>query len=225
MPVYSDVEFNAAQSVVYLTADWPEIAPDGWLLKLIAVRGQPVSFVREKLVSAALTAGAARDRGRMTLRAADVIVFQDSDVAVPDSHDYLRLVRTLIESDDDVGLVGAPCIQQQSEGALIVNVNMNGLAGGAEGMNTTRPFECAGIGFGLVAIRASVFQAIERPWFRFEMTSDGRMVGEDIGFTDKLRQVGYSVLCEPRVDAVHSFRRSLSLRDTDAKTLAALSGG
>ena len=197
-----------------------------WRLKRCLGRGQPASTIRNRLVRMALQ-GRPPDGALIgTGEAADVILFCDSDVHLTSPVAYLGLAATLRDAPPDVALVGAPCIQQESRGReLILNVNMNGIEGGRDAVSSQRPFECAAIGFGCVAIRAEVFFALEEPWFTFGEARDaeGTMIGEDVGFCDKLRRLGYRIVCDPRIEAVHAFRREFWPQAPDIADLVRLS--
>ena len=223
LPTGDSVELDAHLSILRLTSEWSKIAPKGWELDYYSVRA-PVSIARETLVELALRkkAGLVVSSAAGVVNVADVVIFQDSDVAVPEASDYVKIAQTLLNAPEDVALVGAPCIQQERTGRrLRVNVwcdNPN------EAMQRAQPFECRAIGFGLVAIRASVFSVLDKPWFFFESRPDGRLSGEDVGFCDRIRILGYKVWADPRIEVAHAFRRSFSIRGADLELLAALSG-
>lgn len=207
IPVYRDVEFHAFVSMVDLHREWKDVAPEEWGLAFIPCRAQPVHVVRERIAEAA------------TRVCADVLLFQDSDVAA-EPREIMRLLDTLVDSDPSVALVGAPCLIQAATGGPATNglagftVNVRSLDGVAPIANA--PFEVAAIGFGLVAIRCEVFRSMPRPWFQFA----SERCGEDVGFCDRVRnELGRKVLCEPRVRPRHTFPRSFGFGE-EAGSLA-----
>jgi len=208
-PVYDTVEFDAAECVVEWADQWRKYAPPEHHWVQNSARGQPVDHVRNTLVRVALD----------TIKA-DVIVWQDSDVSLPDVRGYTQLVEALEAQPIDVAVLGVPVVQQEARGAPKMNVAMGTLA---HQPDPTQPFEAMAIGFGFIAVRASAYQALEQPWHRFEYDSSGNLAsGEDIGFCDRVRQLGWRVMVEPRIEARHNFRRSHSLRDVKADQWTAL---
>lgn len=225
-PVYDQVEFDAWGSRETLLMMWERFAPARWHLRPESGRGQPVHHVRNALVEECLT-----DRGAHEIRlgcgaAADVIVWQDSDCAVPDWRHYLLVVRTLLEGPADVGMVGAPVLLQAARGRPTVNVFMAGLGDGPALLQAGEPFECAAIGFGLVAVKRAVFDAVAWPWFKWRDPEQRGVqpVGEDVGFCDDARKAGFRVMCEPRAIVRHNFRRSHSLEGANNDLWFQLSG-
>lgn len=239
MPFYDSWEYLSATSVgdfhmdVATGATW---WPRHWRFRFIPGKGQPVDMIRNGLVKTALTDYGHHETHVRTGAPADVVLFQDSDVSVPHAPHYARLVDTLLESPHNVGVVGAPVLVQSVSGKPTVNVSMRGMG---TKPSEREPFECAGIGFGLVAIRASVFAAMAFPWFKFEYVPvpagaapDPQMVkmglqfariGEDMGFTDRARRLGFRILCDPRVHATHQFRRAFALDGSSSTWLDASS--
>lgn len=199
-PVYDTIEYDAAESVIEFMDARASLTSDEW--SRASARGQPVDHVRNTIVEQAL--------GELR---AEVLVWQDSDIGIPDARDYVQIVHSLVTSPSSVGIVAAPVLQQGSRGAPTVNFSMGTLA---HAPNTKAPFEVAGCGFGFVAVRAEVYEGMSRPWHRFEYGADGRLAsGEDIGFCDRARALGWSILVDPTIEARHNFRRSHSLRGVD----------
>ncbi len=68
---------------------------------------------------------------------------------------------------------------------------------------------CDALGFGCVLAKREVFEAIEPPWFRWQLSEDGLSLahGEDLYFCEQVREAGFSlhvhggVLC----DHYHTF--------------------
>jgi len=66
-------------------------------------------------------------------------------------------------------------------------------------------FPVEAFGAGCCVFDASVFNAVERPWFRFLVDDwDARITrSEDVYFTRRLREEGYELLCDGRVVCKH----------------------
>jgi len=242
-PLYQGYLREAAEARIELPLRWPQVAPEDWLLRTHAGRGQPVDHVRRIIVRAVLQDEPGWD-GKpvahapwLTWGAATVIVFADHDVSFG-ADDVVRLSRTLLEHDD-VAVVVAPMPQQESAHDASVGTAFTALGGLTLNVNPgvppltpfplpwDRPFEIRNGGFGMVAIRASVFSKVPRPWFDFveHEDADGRfhLSGEDMGFCDKVRAQGFRVLCEPRVRPFHTFLRTFTLEDAHHSVLLHLS--
>lgn len=58
-------------------------------------------------------------------------------------------------------------------------------------------------GCGCLLYKAEVFENIPQPWFEFTKTEDGDVVGEDIGFCNKLKQAGYNIHCDTSIKIGH----------------------
>lgn len=61
-------------------------------------------------------------------------------------------------------------------------------------------------GTGCIMFDMRVFDRIDPPWFRFEQNPDqevGGVIGEDIGFCSRLREVGYQIFVDTSVPAGH----------------------
>lgn len=65
-------------------------------------------------------------------------------------------------------------------------------------------FECFSIGTGVLLIDMKVFDAIEKPWFKFDMHEDGYMrQGEDTWFCTQAKSKGYKIYCDPTLKIGH----------------------
>jgi len=237
IPTGDSIEYDAFMSITRLMCEWPHVAPRSWRYKLCAGKGQPVSYIRCKIAKLAVSGKplhAPDENGDVVLGthyvvpddvAADVLVWQDSDLNVEPVH-VIRLVKALLALPDDVALLGAPCIVQEKVGKLL-RPNLWEMPGDDPfaRMEGGEPFEIQAIGFGLVAIRASVFRVLEHPWFWFDQRPDGGMVGEDVGFCSAVRTLGFRVYADPTIPVTHSFRRGFALDDTQLSALRALSKG
>lgn len=67
------------------------------------------------------------------------------------------------------------------------------------------------VGTGCVAIHREVFEKIGFPWFRFREDEDGTLHGEDVWFSERAREAGYSLYVDPSVQCVHE--RVVSLNE------------
>lgn len=83
------------------------------------------------------------------------------------------------------------------------------------------PFTCVGVGFGFLAVKSGVFERIERPWFasgginvKNEETGKTEkkicLVGEDLLWCDKVREVGIDIWVDPLVRVGH--QKTIRLR-------------
>lgn len=210
-PVYPTLQMDTAATREELIMRWPSIAPPHWHLKPGLARVQPASFCRERLARWALTDHRSATYEKLDAAPADVLVWMDSDVSLDDVRHVVELVRLLVAAPADVAMVGAPVpIQEARTSRPQWNVSTNGIPGGAAAATAAteaqaETFECAGIGFGFVAIRASVLRSLPKPWFKFEEREDGTLIGEDMGWCDAARATGFRILCAPRLRANHHF--------------------
>lgn len=67
------------------------------------------------------------------------------------------------------------------------------------------------VGTGCLAIHREVFEKIGFPWFRFREDEDGILYGEDVWFSERAREAGYSLYVDPAVQCVHE--RVISLNE------------
>lgn len=104
---------------------------------------------------------------------ADAILMVDSDMTFPSG-----TLDTLAEADKDI--IGANCVARRAP--FMSNVidlegkRMNRLSTGIE--------EVAAIGTGVILIKMSVFDRIEKPYFLYDY-NDGQWIGEDFYFCTK----------------------------------------
>lgn len=59
-------------------------------------------------------------------------------------------------------------------------------------------------GTGCILYKAEVFEKIENPWFEFSYNKEGKIVGEDIGFCNKLKEKEYRIFVDCSIDVGHS---------------------
>ncbi len=65
------------------------------------------------------------------------------------------------------------------------------------------PFQCAGLGAGLMAINvARMVQCMAPPYFAFA-DKNGRRMGEELSFCRRARAAGLEVWCDPTIFVVH----------------------
>lgn len=65
-------------------------------------------------------------------------------------------------------------------------------------------FKCHHLGGGVLLIKMSVFEAIEKPWFHFDMYPEGPMkVGEDAWFCEQAKSKGFDIWCDPTIPIGH----------------------
>lgn len=65
-------------------------------------------------------------------------------------------------------------------------------------------FECFSIGTGVLLIDMKVFNAIAKPWFKFDMHEEGYMKqGEDSWFCTEAKKKGYKIYCDPTLKIGH----------------------
>lgn len=71
--------------------------------------------------------------------------------------------------------------------------------------------EIEGTGFGFVCIKYGVFESLSRPWFQ---STEGKVnvnnteykfniIGEDLSFCERVRQVGFKIYADPNVKVTH----------------------
>lgn len=66
------------------------------------------------------------------------------------------------------------------------------------------PFKVKGIGGGIVLIKTSLFNKVERPWFANDNYDTGMTkVGEDYYFCNKVLKAGVDIWCDPTLEIKH----------------------
>ena len=67
-----------------------------------------------------------------------------------------------------------------------------------------KPFKCYGVSTGCTLVKMSVFDKIEKPYFSFEYTKEGKMkMSQDIYFSKKVNEAGMECWVDPTIDVVH----------------------
>lgn len=67
----------------------------------------------------------------------------------------------------------------------------------------TEPIIVRAVGTGFLLIKTDVFRKIPKPWFWFELSDDGNLIGEDVYFCDKAKKFGFDVWCDPTIPVGH----------------------
>jgi len=129
------------------------------------------------------------------------ILLFDSDICW--SIDDLRL---LIENDNKITVGGYQLVNGNTSLKSIENKFINP----QEFALLDKPFEVVGAGLGFAAIDQEVFENIKYPWFEIkEGENFNSAVGEDIDFFTKARNLGYKIICDPRIKLGHVKQKTL----------------
>jgi len=129
------------------------------------------------------------------------ILLFDSDVCW--SIDDLRL---LIENDNKI-TVGA---YQLVNGNTSLKSIKNKPISPKEFRLLDKPVKVAGSGLGFAAIDQEVFENIGYPWFEInEGKSFDSAIGEDIDFFKKATDLGYKIICDPKIKLGHVKQKTL----------------
>jgi len=129
------------------------------------------------------------------------ILLFDSDMCW--SVDDLRL---LIENDNKITVGGYQLVNGNTSLKSIANKFISP----KEFILLDKPFEVAGAGLGFAAIDQEVFENIKYPWFQInEGESFNSAIGEDIDFFKKATDLGYKIICDPRIRPGHVKQKTL----------------
>lgn len=79
-------------------------------------------------------------------------------------------------------------------------------------INKTEPEKIAAAGFGFICIKQGIFEQMSRPWFQQVMISTERngeiftfpLLGEDLSWCERARQLGYDIWLDPTVRVIHN---------------------
>ena len=157
-------------------------------VKVDSVQASPVHYCRNKL-------------GRLFLEQDyEWLLSIDSDVNPP-----MDAARKMMETALQTGasLVCAPTPMFLNGEHLCMNLQMNGPEGTYFMTEFQRePFEIEACGFGCVLIKREALLDLKYPWWNWT-ESDGREMGEDIGFCRDLRKAGHSIWADGRVLCRH----------------------
>ena len=227
VPIHESVEGHTYIRTALLWAGWRDFFADDVRLKIYTPRGSDVSENRNRIVKELLLDGETGPDGvvipgqdapvsHLTTRAADVIVWNDSDCFV-NLREYARLVDTLMAQPEDVAAVAYAFPIQTDDEQPRPNIGGTGTIQ----FNAARPgmpaqpvqlFDVEWTGFGVVATRAAVFRAMGAgPWFTFKSGDGGR--GEDIGWCRDVRALGFRILVDAGVLGSHCYRAPHRLDD------------
>jgi len=146
----------------------------GGSLMIYQVPGTMIFNQRERLAEEALKDGA------------DAILWVDSDMRFPKDALEILLSRDLpivgVNATTRRFPVKPTALDIDPETNDLVKVNSKGKTGLEQVM---------GVGFGMVLIKKEVFEATQKPWFWFEQTDKGGIIGEDIYFCAKAFDAGF----------------------------------
>lgn len=146
----------------------------GGSLMIYQVPGTMIFNQRERLAEEALKDGA------------DAILWVDSDMRFPKDALEILLSRDLpivgVNATTRRFPVKPTALDIDPETNELVKVDSKGKAGLEQVM---------GVGFGMILIKKEVFEATQKPWFWFEQTDKGGIIGEDIYFCAKAFDAGF----------------------------------
>ncbi len=151
----------------------------GGSLMIYQVPGTMIFNQRERLAEEALKDGA------------DAILWVDSDMRFPKDALEILLSRDLpivgVNATTRRFPVKPTALDIDPETNDLVKVNSKGKTGLEQVM---------GVGFGMILIKKEVFEAAQKPWFWFEQTDKGGIIGEDIYFCAKAFDAGYQTVID-----------------------------
>lgn len=214
MPMYRDISYETFNFVDLVRSLPP---PEGWShLSFIPNKSSPVHVTRENLVENLLLLEKKEDMKH------DIVVWIDSDNGFDRPAAFWDLVLRMHSAPPKVAVLGVPC---QKRGFPLGSPNFGCYLDGDQKLidalyevgpgatlptnpaRTTRhcPFALVRrIGFGIVAMRRTVFDELKKPWFDWQWapTKDqsvvvaDRGIGEDALFCDSIRKIGYLVVAD-----------------------------
>lgn len=143
----------------------------------------------------------------------DKLFWIDSDIEW-EPEDFFRLM----QSDKQV-ISG--CYMLEDETVTVYDEPMGPAMHKNDILKLKFPFKCAGVGFGFLAVRSGVFERMERPWFgstwvdvKNEITGEFErkfpLVGEDLSWCTKVRELGIDIWVDPLVRVGH--QKTMKLR-------------
>jgi hypothetical protein len=151
----------------------------GGSLMIYQVPGTLIFNQRERLAEEALKDGA------------DAILWVDSDMRFPKDALEILLSR-------DLPIVGVNATTRRfpvKPTALDIDPETNDLVK-VDSKGKTGLEQVMGVGFGMILIKKEVFEAAQKPWFWFEQTDKGGIIGEDIYFCAKAFEAGYKAVID-----------------------------
>lgn len=139
---------------------------------------------------------------------ADTVAMCDDDMILPP--DAFAGLCAVLHADERNALAGALYYSRDGLRPMVVDgwSAADTTKGWIPAFDDRTPVEVAGVGFGCIAIRASVFSAFSRPIFATQIYVERnagrvRVCNEDYLFCAKLREAGYRVLLHPGVRCAH----------------------
>lgn len=186
-----EIKVKTAMDLFALVSTTPYVMP-GVKVHLTTLQGCYIENSRTKFAQNALAAGA------------DYLLFVDTDMHFePDA-----LVR-LLTHVNRASIVGVNYHTRSQENS-VSTVKMPGTEGPlgetSGGMGVpTEPFECYGLGTGLLLIDMKVFKALPYPWFAQEYHPETGeiIIGDDVYFCRKAGKAGFKLLCDPTIPVGH----------------------
>jgi hypothetical protein len=151
--------------------------------------GRPIEFVRTRLVTRFLDSGA------------DYLLTIDDDVMAPPGTAERLLAL-------DAAFATAPCPVFVNN-RIVSNLKLPG----EDDWLVSPPhkvFPVRQSGLGFVVIRRDVFTRMRKPWFQLGAAGDGRLVGDDVWFSNGVTQAGIEILCDGSIRCSH-FKDGLDL--------------
>lgn len=158
----------------------------------------------------------------------DYMVMHDDDIEIGncDAGNPIDNSIDIMEHCPDVGVVGAVYMREKP---FMPTFTMYHPEFGAKehcagvGGLPALPFDVGGIGFGWVMIRMSIIRELAKrndgPIIRFSHQADVagivREIGEDYDFCDRVHQLGYRVIADPRYRTHHHKRSGILEYDHD----------
>jgi GT2 family glycosyltransferase len=143
---------------------------------------------------------------------ADTIAMCDDDMILPP--DAFAKLCELLRADSRIALAGALYYSRDGLRPMVVDGwnAADTTQGWIPAFDEGAPVDVAGVGFGCVAIRASVFAEFSRPFFASQIYVERnagrvRVCNEDYLFCGRLRAAGYRVLLHPGVRCAHYDRQ------------------
>ena len=215
VPFYRAIEGDVVAGQLSLAYRWRDLAPETWFLKSMTMQGSPVMHTRNLLTAWALADQGEIDPARRADEfgpPADILLWQDADV-VATVEELVKLVHALVAAPADVGAIAAPCVSG-SAGRVSHNVNFVDHPEAEPAMHAGAIVECSLAGFGLIATRAAVYEAIGFPWFLWGYRGGlEHVIGEDMGWCEKARLAGYAIFAHGGIRPGHVFPREYRLND------------
>jgi hypothetical protein len=157
--------------------------------ELLLEIGRPIELVRTRVAS------------RLLESDADYLLTIDDDIVAPDD-----ALDRLLALGSAVATAPYPITL---EGRLVASVKgvgeeqwMPAPASGIFAVNQT--------GLGFTLIRRDVFARIRKPWFQFGAGNTGKIIGEDVWFSNGVTQAGLQILCDGSLRCSH-FKDGLDL--------------